>query len=89
MSTVARHIIMAIHVTDRMQRVGALQQALSEFGCYIKTRLGLHEATADFCSQNGLIILEMLDDKEKMQELKEKVNSIEGLEAKEIIFEHE
>jgi hypothetical protein len=82
------HIIVAIHVTERMKNAGALQQALSEYGCYIKTRLGLHEASDDFCSANGIIILEMIDNGDKSAELTLKLDAMDGITTRTIVFDH-
>ncbi len=82
------HIIMAIHVTNRVQNVNNVQACLTEYGCYIKTRLGLHDATGSDCSPNGLIILELVDNQEKADELRAKLNTINGIEAKQIVFGH-
>jgi hypothetical protein len=71
-----------------MKNAGALQQALSEYGCYIKTRLGLHEASEDFCSANGIIILEMIDSKDKVGELTAKLDAMDGLTVKTVVFDH-
>ncbi len=82
------HVILAIHVTDRLDRASELQQIFSKFGCYIRTRLGLHEVSESYCSPNGIILLELLDDIEKMTELRDSVNAIEGVEAKDVVFTH-
>ena len=55
-----KHLIFGVHITNRVKRVPEIQKVLTEFGCSIKTRLGLHEADAKVCSPNGLIILEMV-----------------------------
>ncbi|MBC8378041.1 MAG: hypothetical protein H8E62_02605, partial [Planctomycetes bacterium] len=54
----------------------------------IRTRLGLHEADKGFCSANGLLLLEMTDDDAKAIELMEKLNAIEGVESKKLVFDH-
>lgn len=82
------HIILGVHVTGRVQHVDAVQHLLTEYGCSIKTRLGLHEADRDFCSPNGLILLEMLDDPPKAQALADRLNAIEGVEVKMMVFDH-
>jgi hypothetical protein len=82
------HIIVAIHVTERMKNASVLQQTLSEYGCYIKTRLGLHEASEDFCSANGIIILELIDNEEKAKELTSKLDAFEGLTTRTVVFDH-
>ncbi len=83
-----KHILLGIHITDRIKHVDSVQHALTEFGCSIKTRLGLHEADKEFCSPNGLLVLEMLDDDKASEDLMQKLNGIEGVEAKKIIFDH-
>jgi hypothetical protein len=83
------HIIVAVHITDRVQHAGELQKVLSEFGCYIKTRIGLHEASEEYCSSNGIIILEMLSNEPKADEMIKKISAIEGLECQKIVFDHE
>jgi hypothetical protein len=82
------HILLAIHVTNRVKNASMLQALLSEYGCYIKTRLGLHEAGENYCSPNGIIILEFVSDEQKKDELVSKINAIVGVELKEIIFRH-
>jgi hypothetical protein len=80
---------MAVHITDRVHHVDAVQHLFTEFGCSIKTRLGLHEAGHGFCSPNGIVILEMTGPGEPITQLKEKLNDLEGVEAKTITFEHD
>lgn len=43
----ANHTIIGIHVTDRVQHAGEVQQTLTKHGCQIKTRIGLHEISED------------------------------------------
>ena len=84
----SQHIILGVHITDRIHHVDPVQHALTEYGCSIRTRLGLHEADAGFCSPNGLLLLEMTDDEPKAAELMDKLNAIEGVEAQKMTFDH-
>ena len=84
-----RHIILAIHVTDRIHSVKNLQNLFTEYGCFIKTRIGLHETSENYCSTNGLIILELLGDLDKANEFEAKLTAIEGIEAQKTVFEHD
>jgi hypothetical protein len=83
------HFVVGIHVTDRVQKVPEVQRVLTEYGCYIRTRIGLHEAHENFCSPNGLILLDMLFDKEACGELVEKLSALEGIEVKTMHFSHD
>ena len=39
--------IIGIKINDRIKEAGKVQQVLTDYGCSIKTRLGLHEVTDD------------------------------------------
>ena len=83
----AKHTILGVHVYDRVQQVPTVQQVFTEYGCYIKTRLGLHEASEGVCSPNGLIVLELVGDVAKHKELVKKLGAMKGIEVKEMVFE--
>lgn len=85
----ARHVIFGVHVNDRVQRVPDVQKLLSEYGCYIKTRIGLHHVDENACSPRGLIVLEMFGDEAKSQELSKKLTAIDGVEVQQMVFDHE
>ena len=81
-------IILGVHITVRVMHVGQVQEALTKFGCYIKTRLGLHEVSKDFCAPTGVLVLELLDDDTQVAGLKSALAKIEGVEVKEMVFDH-
>ncbi len=85
----AKHFIVGVHITDRVQHVPSVQNVLTDFGCYIKTRVGLHDASENYCSPNGLIILEMVGDEEKIQEFVSTLTFIPGVDVKQMVFTHE
>lgn len=85
-----RHIIVGVHVTDRLENAAPVQAILTEYGCFIKTRLGLHE-TADgrkCCSKNGLLVLEMIGDLADTNAMISKLAAIPGLHVQKMVFEH-
>jgi len=86
------HIILGVHITDRFKHVagsGGVQALLTEYGCHIKTRLGLHETGKDYCSPNGLLILELVGALDKCRELEQKLSAIEGVSVQKMVFEHD
>ena len=52
--------ILGIHVAQRTKHTAKVQKILTEYGCSIRTRIGLHEAAEGVCSPNGLILLEVV-----------------------------
>ena len=54
-----KHIIAGVHITERVKHAAEVQKVFTDFGCQIRTRLGLHEADKGLCSPNGLILLDL------------------------------
>lgn len=84
----SKHIVLGVHVTDRIHHIDSVQQLLTEYGCSIRTRIGLHEAEEGFCSPNGLLLLEMVDKDSTADELMNRLNAVEGVEVKKMTFDH-
>lgn len=74
--------IMAIRVEPRDVAAPKVQEVLTKFGCIIKMRLGLHEAVENKCSNDGIILLQLIHDVEKIKSLKGELNEIQGVSAK-------
>ncbi len=74
--------ILVILIDKRKEAAVTAQKILTEWGCLIKTRLGLHDGVLDKCSNSGLIICEMVGEKEKIKEMTRKLNLLDGVTAK-------
>ena len=74
--------VMAILIDHRKETAETVQKILTGWGCLIKTRLGLHEGVLDNCTETGLIILELVGEKDKHEELCRKLNLVNGVNAK-------
>ena len=83
-----KHIVLGVHITERARHAGKVQSQLTDFGCYIRTRIGLHEADHNLCSPNGLILLEMVADDAKVAELTALLSALEGVEVQQMVFDH-
>jgi len=84
----ADHLIVAIHVTDRVLQASRVQQVLTRYGAHIKTRIGLHEATGKTASPNGVILLEMVGPTRRSLGILADLNRLAGVEAKSVSFAH-
>jgi hypothetical protein len=74
--------LLVILVKHRSESATKLQSILTEYGCMIKTRLGIHDGVLDQCSNSGLIILELVGDAEKKQEIEKKLKDLDGIASK-------
>lgn len=77
--------IIGIKISNRLQSALAVQEILTEFGCIIKTRIGLHEEINGQCSPKGLILLEIINDS-KAIEIANKLCDIEEIEIQQMVF---
>lgn len=82
----ANQMIIGIKVNHFAENAAEVQKILSEFGCSIRTRLGLHEAREDLCDPNGLILLEFIGGPEKADAITAKLTGLKGIEVKRMEF---
>ncbi len=82
------HIIVAIHVTDRVKQAGMVQSVLTQYGGHVKTRIGLHEPTTRGASPAGIIILELVGTQDLGRTVMAALKKIRGVEARSIVFTH-
>jgi metal-responsive CopG/Arc/MetJ family transcriptional regulator len=83
----AKKIILGVQVYGRYEHVPNLQQIYTDYGCYIRTRLGLHDVSENVCSRNGVHLLEMFGDDAKIQEFEDKLRGLEGIAVQKMVFE--
>jgi hypothetical protein len=83
------HVVLGIHIQNRVKDAPEVQKILTGYGCNIKTRIGLHEVTDNFCSGSGVIILEMVGEKAKYKELADRLNAFDGVEVQKMVFGHD
>ena len=78
--------ILGIHIQSRTEEVPDVQPILTRYGCNIKTRIGLHDATEQVCSPSGIILLEIFGDASVLAEMRDKLNAIPGVSTKTMTF---
>jgi hypothetical protein len=83
-----KHVILGVHITDRLKEAVEVQKLLTAYGRHIKTRLGLHEVQATSAGPNGLLLLEMVGGDKPAKGLARELNALEGVEVKSLSFEH-
>ncbi len=84
----AKHIIFGVHIDDRVHEVPDVQRLFTEYGCNIRTRIGLHHVDQNYCSPRGLILLEMYGDEATCYEMADKLSKLNGVEVQKMVFEH-
>lgn len=83
----SKRIVLGIQVTNRVEKIPDVQKILTDYGCNIKTRLGLHEVSTKSCSSLGLLILDTYGDDVDVLEMEKKLKKVKGLVVKKMVFE--
>ena len=73
--------ILLVLVGKRKDAAVNVQKILTGWGCHIKTRLGIHDGVLDNCSEEGLLVLELVGKPEDNEELTRKLNLLENVSA--------
>lgn len=76
------YYVIGIRMDNRTGNAIAFQEVLTKNGCKIKTRLGLHETSEEYCANDGLIILQPCGEKEEIEQLVKDLNALKGVVAK-------
>ena len=77
--------IIGIKVKNRLESAVEVQAVLTKYGCFIKTRIGLHREINGECSPEGLILLEIINDIEAV-EITNELCDIEDVEIQQMKF---
>ncbi|EAX47119.1 conserved hypothetical protein [Thermosinus carboxydivorans Nor1] len=75
-------VIMAILQENRTETALKVQDILTRYGCYIRVRLGLHDAALDDCTNTGLILLQLCGDNIPVSELEKELTDVPHVKVK-------
>ncbi len=79
--------ILTVLISKRKDAAVNVQKILTGWGCIIKTRLGIHDGVMENCSEEGLLILELVGKDKEKKELTRKLSLLKGVAVKSIDFE--
>ena len=75
-------IIMSILQENRIETATKVQEVLTNYGCIIRVRLGLHDAGISSCSNSGIILLQLCGDKHEVDEMEADLKKITNVKTK-------
>jgi len=83
-----KHIIYGVHVTNRVAKAPDIQRLFSEYGCNIKTRIGLHDVSEAVCSPSGIVLVEFIGANADAEAMASRIKTIDGVEVQTMVFGH-
>jgi hypothetical protein len=78
--------VLGIAVANRNNKAPEVQGILTKYGCSIKTRVGLHQVESDYCSNSGVILVELVGDKDEHNKLISDLESLGDIKIKKMEF---
>ena len=73
--------IILIMVGKRRESAVQVQKILTDFGCSIKTRLGIHDGVLDRCSEQGFLMIEFVGDSNEKTGIMEELKKVDNVSA--------
>ncbi|MFC1596039.1 hypothetical protein ACFL4D_01990 [Candidatus Margulisiibacteriota bacterium] len=73
--------ILVVTISKRKNEAIAVQKILTEWGCIIKTRLGIHDGVLDDCSNDGVLILELVGEADKQKQMISLLANLPGVKT--------
>ncbi len=74
--------IIGVNLENRLETAIEFQRIITEYGCEIRTRIGLHPSMNDVCLNRGIVLLEVSGEAEEL-----KINLSKHWEIQTMIFE--
>ena len=78
--------VLGVALENRISEAKEVQAILTQYGCNIKTRLGLHNVDDNQCSTNGLLILELCGDPKEWDALESALKNCKGVKLGKMSF---
>jgi alcohol dehydrogenase YqhD (iron-dependent ADH family) len=78
--------LLIFSLENRRTEAVKVQKILTDFGCIIKTRLGIHDGVLDKCSNTGLIILELVGVKAEVRDLERRLKAVKSVRVKLVVL---
>lgn len=73
--------VILVKIDHRSSEATKVQEILTQYGCNIKVRLGLHEVSQEFCANDGLVILEVEGKENELKEMLQALNQVDFVKA--------
>lgn len=83
----AQTLIIGINVPSFAKNSCEIQKVFTEYGCSIRTRIGLHDVAEGLCSPSGIILVEFISGETSADEMIAKLRKADpALEIQKMVF---
>jgi hypothetical protein len=79
-------VILGVKLNQRQNLAADFQKIITEYGCNIKTRIGIHNASNGKCSSAGVILLDLIGTDEEIKVVENAIKALPEVELQKMIF---
>jgi metal-responsive CopG/Arc/MetJ family transcriptional regulator len=83
----ANYDIFGILLNHRSNNAPDLQKIFTKYGCFIKVRLGLHEADGSTCADEGFMILQVCGNEHEIANFYKELKSFKDVKVERMTIE--
>lgn len=80
-------VILGVLLANRTVTSAKFQEVVSQYGCSIKTRIGLHAVSENKCSTDGVILLELIGSDDEIASIENAIKAIPDAQVQKISFD--
>lgn len=81
--------VLGVLLSRRVNVAPRFQEIITEHGCIINTRIGLHHATRNSCPMGGVILLDLIGEDDQIQALEDDLKTLPEVQIQKMAFNHE
>lgn len=80
-------MIMAVLQENRVETAARVQEVLTKYGCFIRVRLGLHDAAVNECANSGIILLQLCGASIPVNDFTGELEAIDHVKVKQMVLD--
>ncbi len=81
-----KNTVYGIQIMGRMQHAVEVQKVLSQHGCEISSRLGLHHTDERYCAPHGLLLCQMSGHEADIHKFETDLSRVQGVQIQKMEF---
>ena len=78
--------ILGVMINDPSKGAERIQSILTNYGCSIRTRLGMHDMDEEYSAETGLMLLELTGDMQECLRLENELLDLDGVDVQKMVF---
>ena len=79
-------LIIGVQISCFSKQAEEVQRIFTDYGCSIRTRVGLHNVADGLCSLTAVILIEFIGTQQTAEEMIAKLTAIDGVVVKTMTF---